>query len=421
MKNLRFSVVIPTRERHETLKHTLRTCLAQNFDSYEIIVCDNYSSSATKEVVDEFQSPRIKYIRSSEPLAMSLNWELAVSHTSGEYVIIIGDDDGLLFHALRDIDYLLDVLGVKVLRWERIYYEWPNVALADSRLAVLANKINIPLVRGSSLIKAHQVISKVANNLLDYQKLPMLYNSAIHRDLINLLREKTGRIFSASCPDLYSGFAFAYLAKNYASIGRPMSINGSSPKSNGLSTVVLKSKNSIAEEFHKLNKTVNLDFHSKIPNIPVLPAIIADNFQKTKDNLFPNEVSLSINRKQLIKKCVMALNAETKEEWNEKMLLIRDSLKDDLKLERWFNSQFLTLNPSPYLTNITINPFPKGFDGMNINLDGADFNIKNVFDVAEFYEKFTGHTYNRVEWTPVDLSILRKRVRSALRILIKGY
>lgn len=39
----RFTVVIPTRERARTLHFTLRTCLAQAFDDFEVLVSDNQS------------------------------------------------------------------------------------------------------------------------------------------------------------------------------------------------------------------------------------------------------------------------------------------------------------------------------------------------------------------------------------------
>ena len=65
----RFSVVIPTRERAETLRVTLATCLDQDFDDYEIVVCDNAGGGATREVVDAARSGRIRYHRSETPLA----------------------------------------------------------------------------------------------------------------------------------------------------------------------------------------------------------------------------------------------------------------------------------------------------------------------------------------------------------------
>src|SRR5690349_16522507 len=103
-----FSVVIPTRERAETLSSALRTCLEQTFDDYEIVVCDNCSSPATRAVVEAAGSARVRYVRSDRPLAMSANWELAVSHARGQYVTVLGDDDGLMPFALRELRRLID-------------------------------------------------------------------------------------------------------------------------------------------------------------------------------------------------------------------------------------------------------------------------------------------------------------------------
>lgn len=41
MSNPKFSVIIPTRERAETLPYALRTCTDQDFDDFEVIVHDN--------------------------------------------------------------------------------------------------------------------------------------------------------------------------------------------------------------------------------------------------------------------------------------------------------------------------------------------------------------------------------------------
>ena len=102
-----FSIVLPTRERAETLAFALRTCLNQDFDDYEIVVSDNCSSPATRAVVDAAGSAKIKYVRSDVPLSINASWEFAISHASGEYVTGIGDDDGMMPYALRELDRLI--------------------------------------------------------------------------------------------------------------------------------------------------------------------------------------------------------------------------------------------------------------------------------------------------------------------------
>jgi glycosyltransferase involved in cell wall biosynthesis len=113
------------------LDSALRTCLDQHFDDYEIVVCDHCSSPETRAVVDRFGSSRIKYIRSPKPLAVSDNWDLALSHATGEYVTVLGDDDGLLRHALLEADRLINLFGgIKVLHWDWVKYTWPNLTNA---------------------------------------------------------------------------------------------------------------------------------------------------------------------------------------------------------------------------------------------------------------------------------------------------
>ncbi len=421
MSDLRFSIVIPTRERAETLRYTLRTCLAQQFDGYEIVVCDNCSSAATRETVDSFESAKIKYVRSDRPLAMSENWELAVSHAVAEYVIVIGDDDGLLFHALREVDRLLQVSGVKALRWERVHYNWPNVPGGET-----ANRLHIPLVRENRILQGRKVIPRIVNHRMNYTMLPMLYNSAIHQDLITLLRKRTGRVFGASNPDIYSGFAFAYLAQRYASVGYPMSINAGSAKSTGHATMGTNGSSPIAREFRLLSAKAGLGLLPQIPDIPHTLAMIADSFQRAKDALFPDDSNLRLDRKRLVSNCVQALRLEldSEEEWRRSLQAIHDSLTDDIDLQRWFDSEFSD-RASLFQSRAQRPAWKKGFDGRDLRLNAADFGVADVFGAAELCENILGYTVNEVEWWPrqgkVVPEYLWKRLRSAARILLKGW
>src|SRR5262245_408818 len=126
MSSPRFSILIPTRERADTLYHALRTCLEQDFADCDVVVSDNCSAPATREVVERLASSRLKYVRSPHALAMSGNWELAVSHATGEYLTILGDDDGLLPYALPELDRLIRATGAQVIRWEQALYLWPS-------------------------------------------------------------------------------------------------------------------------------------------------------------------------------------------------------------------------------------------------------------------------------------------------------
>jgi len=403
--DIRFSIIIPTRERAETLKYAIRTCLYQDFENYEVIVCDNCSSAETKRVVHSFKSEKIKYFRSDKPLAMSDNWELALSHAVGEYIIFIGDDDGLLLNSLSKIDRLIRELNVKALCWSTIVYFWPNISLLS------ANMIKIPWKRGIRFFRSTDTIPKAANNQLRLTFLPSIYHGVIHRDLVALLRKKTGRVFSAGAPDVYASFAFAYILKSYYVLEYPMSITGFSAKSNGISQYLLQDKESaIVQEFDTLNIEAGLGWHSKIPNIPIATNLAyPDAFLRAKDALFPNDINFSIDRKNLVALWVSALKPNSEEKWKEYMKTIRESLSDDIDLQKWFDSKFSNYSPfsqgknnwrvwfdSKFLRQYIFSRIKskllkveKKFGGI-YELDGRKFSVKDVFGVAELYDKTNG-------------------------------
>src|SRR5437764_11178263 len=104
MSDPRFSVIIPTRNRAETLRVTLRSCTEQDFGPFEIVVSDNDSKDDTRAVVQAAGSSHIRYVKTPRALSMTLNWDFAVAQARGDYVLLIGDDDALMPHALQELD-----------------------------------------------------------------------------------------------------------------------------------------------------------------------------------------------------------------------------------------------------------------------------------------------------------------------------
>ena len=61
-----------------TLLHALKTCISQEFDDVEFLVCDNGSDRVAQDVVTNLNDRRLKYLHTSQPLAMTDSWEFAV-------------------------------------------------------------------------------------------------------------------------------------------------------------------------------------------------------------------------------------------------------------------------------------------------------------------------------------------------------
>ena len=53
-----FTIVIPTKDRCDTLRYSLMSAISQSYQNYQVIVSDNASSDNTKSVVESFDDER---------------------------------------------------------------------------------------------------------------------------------------------------------------------------------------------------------------------------------------------------------------------------------------------------------------------------------------------------------------------------
>src|SRR5436190_1490694 len=113
----RFSLVIPTLQRSDTLRHSLATLVNQVYDDFEIVVQNNGRDGATEAVINSFDNRRIRHFWSDSVLPMAENWELALANTTGEFVTFVGDDDGLFPDACRLADAILRMTSVEIVNW----------------------------------------------------------------------------------------------------------------------------------------------------------------------------------------------------------------------------------------------------------------------------------------------------------------
>jgi Glycosyl transferase family 2 len=397
MAAVKFSVVVPTRERAATLRCALRTCLDQNFDDYEVIVSDNDSSPATRAVVEELATPKVRYVRTPSLLAMSSNWDFALSHARGEYVVLIGDDDGLLPHALAELDRVTREHHAKVVRWEPAYYTWPSFALAGQ-----GDYLRVPLGRGLREVSAFDVIREVIGFRALYTALPMLYNAAVHRSVLDVLRARTGRVFPHPVPDVYSGFAVAAVAGRYLSTDVPMSIAGQSGASNGIAVLFNRGRSNVDREFRKLNAQEGMPADPRVPDLPVFPHVpVASSFAFAKEKFFPDR-NVNWDRKQLIAGCVANLRVATAEDWRAGLAALRGSLADDIGLQAWFDAEFAR-TPFRELPAPRLRPERLGFDGEFLHLDAASFGVADVAGAGALCERLLNYRRDGVHYLTGDV------------------
>ena len=87
------SVIIPTYNRAERVTRAIDSVLAQTYDSFEIIVIDDYSSDDTAVVVDKYDDSRIRYVKHNENLGACAARNTGIKRSNGQYLAFLDSDD----------------------------------------------------------------------------------------------------------------------------------------------------------------------------------------------------------------------------------------------------------------------------------------------------------------------------------------
>ena len=284
---MRFSIVIPTRNRPEYLRHCLRTCLAQEESADEILVCDNSSpehAAQTERVIIDAGSAVVRYMPpDGRPLNMTDNWNRALSQVTGDYITVLGDDDGLLPACVRVAKACAHRFNCDAIRWEWAFYHWPCF-----RYRGLANRGFVPLPISSDSAVFQRVTTKlllqlVVNGLVPYVALPMLYNAFVHRRVLQALQADSGPLLDAQSPDVYSGLAIAALAENVVTTDFPLAIAGQSGAANGAAHENQDRKSEVADDFIRLNESQRIGRLRGTVPVGKLSLAVTDAFVRLKD------------------------------------------------------------------------------------------------------------------------------------------
>lgn len=236
MSRPRISVVIPTRDRPDTLKHAVATVRGamDRYPEAELIVCENPGGART----------------------MTDNWELAVSRATGEYVTVLGDDDGLTLHALEHVGWFANTTKADIINSTQAIYSWPGVDWGFFLPASIPTRMR----------RFAPLIEDVQHHLPNIFGAPSLYNSFVHRDVLDRIRAKSGRLFGSVTPDWYSAIALAVTCSEYLSVGTPLRLAGISPKSNGYGA---------SQGSALTNGPSDVRWHDQVPRLPYCAAAIA--------------------------------------------------------------------------------------------------------------------------------------------------
>src|SRR2546421_12370040 len=84
-----FSIVIFTKNRPQLARFALESVLRQSFGDFEVILCDNDDTEATRNAVAHCRDSRFRYHRTGGKLSLGSNWEAGLAVGTGRHPLSV--------------------------------------------------------------------------------------------------------------------------------------------------------------------------------------------------------------------------------------------------------------------------------------------------------------------------------------------
>jgi glycosyltransferase involved in cell wall biosynthesis len=194
-----FSILIPTKNRANLVGNAIQSVLNQTFKDFELIICDNDDTEATRHVADKYNDDRIHYIRTSGNLSMPDNWEYALSFAKGKYITVLTDRSVYRPDSLEIIYSEIHKTKLYLVAWDMSCYGGD-----ENGLEFIRAKHSKERTRYKSKEVINQFLSIEANKYI--RLIPRMLNSCCHIDIINKIIKSVGRLFLPMAPDITSAF-----------------------------------------------------------------------------------------------------------------------------------------------------------------------------------------------------------------------
>jgi glycosyltransferase involved in cell wall biosynthesis len=279
------SIIIPTCNRQVYAASAIRCALAIPSSDIEVVVQDcSDEDTLSSLIAAESLDKRLSY-RYERPAYMIQNWNRAIGRAIGEYLCLIGDDDGVNPEIVQAAAWAksntLDCLAVK----NTVDYRWPGAGQL-TRVSMLCKKVldgYLQIVypfRGDITmdVDTEAELRKLVRDGGSYYlkfSFPKLYHGLVHRRCLEAVREKMGAYTGSVSPELFVALAIACTAPRLAVIDYPLTIPGVCRASNSMIQGVLKSQSKRLEDLPEVG-VGGYRWSELVPRIYTVPTIWAD-------------------------------------------------------------------------------------------------------------------------------------------------
>jgi glycosyltransferase involved in cell wall biosynthesis len=372
------SVVVPTLDRPDTLRHALATLTAQSGADCEFVVQNNGGNAEIAALIAAIGDRRIKHFTTPKVVTMTENWELALGHATGDYVTFIGDDDGLMPDACAIAAEILAPRALALLSWAPYAYYWPGYYHAGFRNRLVA-AVNFRFT--GEQVASRRELARFYRFQAHYSRLPMIYNSFVRRDVIARMKSVAGRYFLGLSPDVTSGIVNAALTTDFLRLSRPLSMSGLSQHSTGHTNFFQESDSLESDRGHRDFGAMARD--PRLPDLNALSLFLANDMLLLKQQLFPTDAGIALSFKGLAQ--AVATDINDRPEIYDRTLR---SVRQLAELHELDPAEIIVPARREHRPSLGTGVVVQGANRVQFRLDGEALGLRSIADAVRVMAQF---------------------------------
>ncbi|OWR01208.1 glycosyltransferase family 2 protein [Sphingopyxis witflariensis] len=273
------SIAIPTKNRQPYLINLVDELLRSDRRDFEIILQDNSDDDQLAAYVAELNDTRVHYAYTNGWISVVDNCDAAVRACSGDYVCMLGDDDGIMLDEALDEMAAAKREGADAVMGAVLLYTWPDIthrSISGLGGKLYRRRILTGRGRADILADARRVVAR--SGALGLEGLPCVYQGFVSRAVLAAVENRTGSYFPGASPDMANAIGIAAFVKRCRHVERPLIIAGHSRSSGAGRGTMREHRGSIAEQKHLPADTAQT-WYSQIPFFWSGPTIYAQSLR----------------------------------------------------------------------------------------------------------------------------------------------
>ena len=225
------SILIATKNRIPFCISAIKSILSNNDTDFELIIQDNSDTKELGSYIDRnILDNRLIYNYTPPPFSSIDNFNAVISLAKGEYVCLIGDDDGINPEILKIVRWAnLNKIAAIVPELNAFYW-WPDACRILKDFKEYNGFLRISKFTGSvsQFYTSSEVNKLMKNGGQNYLllNLPKLYHGIVKKEYLEKIKAVTGNFIGGLSPDIYISVALTAHIDSIIKIDYPLTIPG---------------------------------------------------------------------------------------------------------------------------------------------------------------------------------------------------